>query len=428
MGDVIPVCGGLPYHVAMRVLVVGSGGREHALAAALAADPSVTAVAAAPGNPGMGRLGELFTVSPTDADAVADAATVFRADLVVVGPEAALVAGVTDAVQAAGIACFGPTRAAAELEGSKTFSKDVMAAAGVPTAQSHSCTTPEQVAAALDEFGPPYVVKNDSLAAGKGVVVTDDRSVALEHAAGCGRVVVEEFLDGPEISLFVVTDGTTAVPLRLAQDYKRVGTGDTGPNTGGMGAYAPITWVGDDLVSDVLQSVVHPVLKEMAGRGAPFAGLLYVGLCLTKQGPRVIEFNVRFGDPEAQVLLPLLRTSPAELFYRAATGTLDQLEPLRWHDQAAVTVVVASKGYPEQPSSGAVITGAEGPGYLHAGTRLTEDGQLVTTGGRAICCTALGDTLDEARAAAYELTGRVTLDGAVMRTDIGLPSPLTGQR
>ncbi|WP_436528417.1 phosphoribosylamine--glycine ligase [Actinoplanes sp. HUAS TT8] len=412
----------------MRVLVVGSGGREHALATALAADPSVTAVGSAPGNPGMGRLGELFPVSPTDADAVADAATAFRADLVLVGPEAALVAGVTDAVQAAGIACFGPTRAAAELEGSKTFSKNVMAAAGVPTARSHSCTTQEQVTAALDEFGAPYVVKNDSLAAGKGVVVTDDRSVALEHAAGCGRVVVEEFLDGPEISLFVVTDGTTAVPLRLAQDYKRVGTGDTGPNTGGMGAYAPITWVGDDLVSGVLQTVVHPVLKEMAGRGAPFAGLLYVGLCLTRQGPRVIEFNVRFGDPEAQVLLPLLRTSPAALFHRAATGTLDQLEPLSWHDKAAVTVVVASKGYPEQPSAGDPITGVDGPGYLHAGTRLTDDGRLVTTGGRAICCTALGDTLNEARTAAYELASRVTLDGAVMRTDIGLPSPLTGQR
>ncbi|GAA0546611.1 phosphoribosylamine--glycine ligase [Paractinoplanes ferrugineus] len=412
----------------MRVLVVGSGGREHALASALAADPSVTAVAAAPGNPGIGQLGELFPAAPTDADAVAGAATAFRADLVVVGPEAALVAGATDAVQAAGIACFGPTRAAAELEGSKTFAKDVMAAAGVPTARSYSCTTEEQVAAALDEFGAPHVVKDDSLAAGKGVVVTDDRSAALEHAAGCDRVVVEEFLDGPEISLFVVTDGTTAVPMLLAQDYKRVGTGDTGPNTGGMGAYAPITWAGDAMVPDVLENVVHPVLKEMADRGAPFAGLLYVGLCLTDQGPRVIEFNVRFGDPEAQVLLPLLRTSPAELFYRAATGTLEGLEPLRWHDKAAVTVVIASKGYPEQPSSGDCITGVDGPGYLHAGTRLTREGRLVTSGGRALCCTALGNTLDEARTAAYELAGRVTLAGAVMRSDIGLPSPLTGQR
>ena len=376
----------------------------------------------------MGQLGELFAVVPTDADAVAGAATAFRADLVVVGPEAALVAGVTDAVQAAGIACFGPTRAAAELEGSKTFAKNVMAAAGVPTARSYSCTTEEQVAAALDEFGAPYVVKDDSLAAGKGVVVTEDRSVALGHAAGCDRVVVEEFLDGPEISLFVVADGTTAVPLLLAQDYKRAGTGDTGPNTGGMGAYAPVTWVDDTLAPDVLENVVHPVLKEMAGRGAPFAGLLYVGLCLTDQGPRVIEFNVRFGDPEAQVLLPLLRTSPAELFHRAATGTLDGLEPLRWHDKAAVTVVIASQGYPETPGSGDLINGVDGPGYLHAGTDLTGDGRLVTSGGRAICCTALGVTLDDARTAAYELAGRVTLNGAVMRSDIGLPSPLTGPR
>jgi phosphoribosylamine--glycine ligase len=412
----------------MRVLVVGSGGREHALAAALVADPAVTAVASAPGNPGMGRLGPLFTVDPLDAEAVAAAAVEFRADLVVVGPEAALVAGVTDAVQSAGIACFGPTRSAAKLEGSKTFSKEVMADAGVPTARSRSCTTAAAVAAALDEFGAPYVVKNDSLAAGKGVVVTEDRGAAEAHAAACDRVVVEEFLNGPEISLFVVTDGVTAVPLKLAQDYKRAGTGDTGPNTGGMGAYAPISWVPEDVVPQVMQTVVYPVLKEMADRQAPFAGLLYVGLCLTAQGPRVIEFNVRFGDPEAQVLLPLLKTSPYELFHRAATGALAGLGPLQWQDQCAVTVVIASKGYPESPSAGDLITGADGPGYLHAGTRLTGDGRLVTSGGRAICCTATGETLDEARTAAYELADRVTLDGGVWRADIGLPSPLTGPR
>jgi phosphoribosylamine---glycine ligase len=303
-----------------------------------------------------------------------------------------------------------------------------MAAAGVPTARSRSCVIATAVAAALDEFGAPYVVKNDSLAAAKGVVVTEDRDTAVAHAAGCDRVVVEEFLNGPEISLFVVTDGATAVPLKLAQDYKRAGTGDTGPNTGGMGAYAPISWVPDDVVPQVMQTVVYPVLKEMANRQAPFAGLLYVGLCLTAQGPRVIEFNVRFGDPEAQVLLPLLKTSPYELFHRAATGTLAGLGPLQWHDQSAVTVVIASKGYPESPSAGDRITGADGPGYLHAGTRLTGDGHLVTSGGRAICCTATGDTLDEARTAAYELAGRVTLDGAVWRADIGLPSPLTGPR
>jgi phosphoribosylamine--glycine ligase len=412
----------------MRVLVVGSGGREHALATALAADPAVTTVACAPGNPGMENLGPLYAVDPVDADAVASVAVRFHADLVVVGPEAALVAGVTDAVQSAGIACFGPTRRAAELEGSKAFAKAVMAAAGVPTARSRSCVTAAEVAAALDEFGAPYVVKNDALADGKGVVVTDDRGTAVAHAAGFARVIVEEFLNGPEISLFVVTDGTTAVPLKLAQDYKRAGTGDTGPNTGGMGAYAPISWIPDVMVPEVMETVVHPVLKEMAARQTPFAGLLYVGLCLTPQGPRVIEFNVRFGDPEAQVLLPLLKTSPYELFYRAATGTLAGLEPLQWHEGSAVTVVLASKGYPQNPSAGDLITGVNGPGYLHAGTRLTRDGDLVTVGGRAICCTATGHTLDEARTAAYELAHRVRLDGAVWRHDIGLPSPLTGQR
>lgn len=412
----------------MRVLVVGSGGREHALAAALAADPTVIELASAPGNPGMSQLGPCFAVDPLNASAVARAATEFRADLVVVGPEAALVAGVTDAVHDAGIACFGPTRRAAELEGSKTFAKSVMTAAAVPTARSRSCTTTDEVARALDEFGAPYVVKNDSLAAGKGVIVTSDRAAALDHATGCDRVVVEEYLDGPEISLFIVTDGTTALPMRLAQDYKRVGTADTGPNTGGMGAYAPITWVPDNIVDEVMDTVVYPTLAEMANRGAPFAGLLYVGLCLTAAGPRVIEFNVRFGDPEAQVLLPLLATSPAELFHRAATGALADLGPLRWHDQAAVTVVLASRGYPVHPSTGDLIVGADGPGYLHAGTRRTDEGKLVTSGGRAICCTALGDSLDDARAAAYELAEKVMIDGAVMRTDIGLPSPLTGPR
>jgi phosphoribosylamine--glycine ligase len=331
-------------------------------------------------------------------------------------------------VHQAGIACFGPTRRAAELEGSKTFVKSVMVAAGVPTARSRSCVTMDDVAGALDEFGAPYVVKFDSLAAGKGAIVTGDRAEALEHAAGCDRVVVEEYLDGPEISLFVVTDGSTALPKRLAQDYKRVGAADTGPNTGGIGAYAPVTWVPDHVNTEVVDTVVRPALAEMARRGSPFAGLLYVGLCLTAAGPRVIEFNVRFGDPEAQVLLPLLRTSPAELFHRAATGTLADLGPLRWHDHAAVTVVLASRGYPAHPSGGDLIIGADGPGYLHAGTRRTNEGELVTLGGRAICCTAVGDTLDDARSAAYDLAEKVTLDGAVLRTDIGLPSPLTGPR
>jgi phosphoribosylamine--glycine ligase len=270
------------------------------LALGLAADPSVSQLVAAPGNPGIGAVAKLRAVAATDPMAVAGLAVEVGAELVVVGPEAPLVAGVADAVRAKGIACFGPSGAAAQLEGSKAFAKEIMAAAGVPTAQARVCTDEASTAAALDEFGAPYVVKDDGLAAGKGVVVTDDRAAALAHAAGCSRVVVEEYLAGPEVSLFVVTDGVTAVPLMPAQDFKRIGDGDTGPNTGGMGAYAPLAWAPDGLVDDVMASVVHPTLSELARRGKPFAGLLYVGLALTAGGPKVIEFNCRFGDPETQ--------------------------------------------------------------------------------------------------------------------------------
>ena len=254
--------------------------------------------------------------SPTDPAAVAALAVEVAADLVIVGPEAPLVAGVADAVRAKGIACFGPSAAAAQLEGSKAFAKDVMTAAGVPTARAYACTTPEQVAAALDEFGAPYVVKNDGLAAGKGVVVTEDRALAVRHAADCGAVVIEEYLAGPEVSLFVVTDGTAAVPLLPAQDFKRVGDGDAGPNTGGMGAYAPLPWAPQGLVAQVMAETVEPTLAEMRRRGTPFAGLLYVGLAMTAAGPKVIEFNARFGDPETQVVLALLATPLGGLLQR----------------------------------------------------------------------------------------------------------------
>ena len=261
-----------------------------------------------------------------------------------------------------------------------------MTAAGVPTARAYTCTDAESVGRALDEFGPPYVVKNDGLAAGKGVVVTDDRAAALRHAQECGRVVIEEYLAGPEVSLFVVTDGEAALPLLPAQDFKRVGDGDAGPNTGGMGAYAPLPWAPSGLVDEVMADVVHPTLAEMRRRGTPFAGLLYVGLAITAAGPRVIEFNARFGDPETQVVLALLETPLAGLLHAAATGTLAAHPPLRWRDGAAVTVVVAAEGYPATPRTGDVITGADRPGVIHAGTaRRAADGALVSAGGRVLC-------------------------------------------
>ncbi|MGK5680037.1 phosphoribosylamine--glycine ligase [Actinoplanes sp. URMC 104] len=404
----------------MRVLLIGSGGREHALALGLAADPSVDFLAAAPGNPGIAQVAELHEVKATDPAAVAALAVELAADLAVVGPEAPLVAGVADAVRAKGIACFGPSAAAAQLEGSKAFAKDVMAAAGVPTARSYACTGADEVRRALDDLGAPYVVKNDGLAAGKGVVVTDDRDAAERHAADCGRVVIEEYLSGPEVSLFVVTDGTAAVPLMPAQDFKRLADGDQGPNTGGMGAYAPLDWAPDDLVPRVLAETVEPTLAEMRRRGTPFAGLLYVGLALTPDGPKVIEFNARFGDPETQVVLALLETPLGGLLNAAATGTLAGHPPLRWRDGAAITVVVASRNYPGTPRTGDVIEGAEVPGVIHAGTARRDDGALITAGGRVLSVTATGPDLVAAREAAYALVNGVRLDGAQYRTDIAL--------
>jgi phosphoribosylamine--glycine ligase len=401
----------------VRVLLIGSGGREHALAAALAADPSVTALVCAPGNPGMGSLARLVPVDVADGAAVADLAVETAADLVVIGPEGPLVEGAADAVRAKGIAVFGPSRAAAALEGSKAFAKDIMVAAGVPTAGSRLCTTAGEIEAALDTFGVPYVVKNDGLAAGKGVVVTDDRDAAIAHGLACGRVVIEEYLAGPEVSLFVVTDGTAAVPLLPAQDFKRIGDGDTGPNTGGMGAYAPLPWASPDLVDRVMTTVVGPTLAAMRDRGTPFSGLLYVGLAITAAGPKVIEFNARFGDPETQVVLALLETPLAVLLHAAATGTLADQPPLEWRPGSAVTVVVAAAGYPQRARTGDRLTGADRPGVIHAGTAL-RDGRLVSAGGRVVCCTAVGADLATARSAAYELVEQVGLDGAQYRRDI----------
>jgi phosphoribosylamine--glycine ligase len=402
----------------VRVLVIGSGAREHALCLALAHDPTVTALICAPGNAGTAAVAEQRGVDATDPAAVAGLAADTRADLVVVGPEAPLVAGVADAVRARGIACFGPTREAARLEGSKAFAKDVMAAAGVPTAASRVCTTPDEAAAALDEFGAPYVVKDDGLAAGKGVVVTSDRAEALAHAAACGRVVIEEYLDGPEVSLFCLTDGVTVVPLVAAQDFKRIGDDDTGPNTGGMGAYAPLDWLPAGFDDDIVRTVAQPTVDEMARRGTPFAGLLYIGLAMTSRGPRVVEFNARFGDPETQVVLALLDTPLAGVLHWAATGGAPPV--LQWRPGSAVTVVRAAAGYPGTPRTGDVISGAEQDGVIHGGTRRRDDGAVVSSGGRVLSMTATGVTLEAAREAAYALAATVHLAEGQQRSDIAL--------
>ncbi len=407
----------------MKVLVIGTGGREHALVLSLGHDPAVSEVHAAPGNPGIGAVATLHDVDPMAGSAVASLASAIGADLVVVGPEAPLVAGVADAVRAAGIACFGPSGAAARLEGSKSFSKDVMATAGVPTAGSHTCTTPDETEAALDAFGAPYVVKDDALAAGKGVVVTTDRDEALAHAARCDRVVVEEFLDGPEFSLFVVCDGTTGRPLLPAQDFKRIFDGGRGPNTGGMGSYAPLTWLPAGIVETVMAQVVAPTLAEMQQRGAPFVGCLYVGLALTAAGPKVIEFNVRFGDPDIQPVLALLESPLGGLLLAAAQGDLSTVPAPTFADGAAVSVVMASAGYPEGSSTGDVVIGTEtlavegDVDVIHAGTARGDAG-LVTAGGRVLAVRAIGTDVADARAKAYEGVASISFPGAQWRRDI----------
>jgi phosphoribosylamine---glycine ligase len=407
----------------VKSLVIGTGGREHALALSLARDPGAE-VHVAPGNPGIGEVATLHDVDPMDGAAVAALATRLGVDLVVVGPEAPLVAGVADAVRAAGIAVYGPSREAARLEGSKAFSKDVMAAAGVPTARSFVCTTPDEAAAALAALGAPYVVKDDGLAAGKGVVVTTDRAEALAHAASCDRVVVEEFLDGPEVSLFAVCDGTTARALQPAQDFKRIHDGGQGPNTGGMGAYSPLPWAPPDVAERVLATVVQPTLDEMLRRGAPFVGTLYVGLALTADGPRVIEFNCRFGDPDVQPVLALLTSSLGDLLKAAADGDLSAVPAPTFADGASVTVVIASAGYPGSSSSGDVIVGTEtvareaDADVIHAGTARAPDGALVTAGGRVLAVRAVGSDVADARAKAYEGIAAISFPGAQWRRDI----------
>jgi phosphoribosylamine---glycine ligase len=418
----------------MRVLILGSGGREHALARALARDSGVTALHAAPGNPGIAGIAETHAVTATDPGQVVALADRTGADLVVVGPEAPLVAGVADAVRAAGCACFGPGQAAAMIEGSKSFAKQIMTAAKIPTAAARTCTTGAEVSAALDEFGPPYVVKADGLAAGKGVVVTGDREQAAEHAQACGRVVIEEFLAGPEVSLFALADGRAAVPLLPAQDYKRAHDGDAGPNTGGMGAYAPLPWAPAGLAGDVMDQVVRPALDELHARGTPYAGLLYAGLCLTASGPKVIEFNARFGDPETQPILDRLATPLSGLLLAAATGDLAGAGPLRWTAGAAVAVVIAAEGYPDGPALGDQIEGIEeaervpNAYILQAGTAVSGAGHLTSSGGRVLNAVGTGADLAQARTAAYLAAEQIGMRGGWFRRDIAdlpaaAPSP-----
>ncbi|MGV1036967.1 MAG: phosphoribosylamine--glycine ligase [Candidatus Nanopelagicales bacterium] len=413
----------------MKILVVGSGAREHALVQSFAADPNVTEVHGAPGNAGIGAQAQLHALDVTDASAVAALANDLGVDFVVIGPEVPLVAGAADAVRAAGIACFGPSAPAATLEASKAFAKQVMHAANVPTARAGATTSLDTAIVMIDEFGAPHVVKDDGLAAGKGVVVTNDRTVAIDHARECvgnenGRVVIEDYLDGPEVSLFCVTDGVTVVPLQPAQDFKRVRDGDAGPNTGGMGAYTPLPWAPPDLVGHVVEEVAQPTIDEMARRGTPFAGLLYVGLAMTSRGMQVVEFNARFGDPETQVVLAQLETPLAGLLHAAATGTLAEHPPLRWHDGAAVTVVIAAENYPGTPTVGDPIEGIASAEalpdvrVLHAGTKTNTDGQVVSSGGRVLSVVARGTDLADARERVYQAVALIKLRGSHHRTDI----------
>ena len=424
----------------MKVLVIGSGAREHALVRALLRDDQVSMVECAPGNAGIAADVSVLPVDVNDPQAIATLARERGADLVVIGPEAPLVAGAADAVRAAGIDCFGPSAQAAQLEGSKAFAKEVMAEAGVPTAMALVCSNDAQVDEALDTItrpGTPYVVKDDGLAAGKGVLVSEDRQAARDHARACisagNQVVIEEYLDGPEVSLFAICDGATVVPLQPAQDFKRAYDDDAGPNTGGMGAYSPLPWAPADLVDEITTRVLQPMVDAMAARGTPFSGLLYAGLALTSRGVRVVEFNARFGDPETQVVLARLRSGLVGLLQAAATGSLATHPAPVWSDDAAVTVVVAAEGYPDSPRKGDRIGGLEaaaelaGVDVLHAGTSVMEDGSIGSAGGRVLSVTAVGETLHAARERAYTAVDLITLQGSHHRRDIAARAAATSR-
>ena len=408
----------------MRILVIGSGGREHALLNAMQGHD----LTVAPGNAGMSRLATVRPVDVSSPQAIVDLAREINAELVVIGPEVPLVAGAADALIEAGVPVFGPTKAAAQLEGSKAFAKDVMATVGVLTASATRVEKLEEVEAALDEYGPRYVVKDDGLAGGKGVVVTEDRAEAKAHAEaviGAGNpVLFESFLEGPEVSLFCLVDGETVVPLLPAQDHKRAYDNDEGPNTGGMGAYAPLPWLPEDGVQTIVDAIARPVAEEMVRRGTPYQGLLYVGAAWGPEGPAVVEFNARFGDPETQAVLSLLETPLADVLLAVAEGRLDEVGELQWRDGFAAMVVLAAEGYPQAAKTGGVITGEaldDPTKVLHAGTAL-EDGEYVASGGRVLGVVGKGATLEEAVAEAYEVISGIELPGSFYRKDIARPA------
>lgn len=419
----------------MKILVLGSGAREHAIILSLRSEQADHEIFAAPGNAGIAQDATLVDLDQLDGPAIAAFANERGIDLVVIGPEAPLVAGVADVLRGRGIPVFGPGRAAAQLEGSKAFAKRIMDAAGVPTGRAVRAATTAEVEAAFDELGAPHVVKADGLAAGKGVIVTADRAEALAHAEyylPAGPVLVEEFLSGPEVSLFFLSDGDTVRALSPAQDFKRALDGDGGPNTGGMGAYSPLPWLADDFgsvdafVAEVTETVAMPVVRQLDTEGTPFIGLLYAGLILTPAGVRVIEFNARFGDPETQVVLPRLRTPLSRLLLAAASGTLEDEPQPEFSSDVAITVVLASEGYPEAPQTGRMIEGlaeaasVDGVSIVHAATGASDapGGSLVATGGRVLNVVATGSDFADARARAYEAIGRISLDGAHYRHDI----------
>ena len=410
----------------MDILLLGSGGREDALAWRLRQSPSCGRLIAAPGNPGIGRWAECVAVDPRDPAAVVELAQGERVGLVVIGPEAPLVAGVADALREAGIAVFGPSAAAAQLEGSKGFTKDLCRANGIPTGDYARVERTAEALAALEQFGIPVVIKADGLAAGKGVTVAMTREEADEaiRAAGDGPLVIEEFLEGEEASLFALVDGETAIPLASAQDHKRVGEGDTGPNTGGMGAYAPAPVLSPELERRAMDEIVRPTARAMAAAGTPFSGVLYAGLMLTAEGPKLIEYNVRFGDPECEAIMPLIEGDFAELLHAVATGRLAEIDPPRLAARHAMTVIVAARGYPGKPVSGGAIRAidaaeqVEGVTVFHAGTALA-DRELVAKGGRVLAVTAVADTFANARARAYRAVDQIDFADGFYRRDIG---------
>ena len=404
----------------MKILLLGGGGREHALALALAQDNAVREIHVAPGNPGIAAIATLHDIVPTDSRAVLHLAERLKIDLVIVGPEAPLVAGIADVVRASGIACFGPDKAAAMIEGSKEFAKEIMAKAAVPTASFRSCENESEIREACHEFGPPYVVKHDGLASGKGVIVTNEIEEAIKHGALASRVIVEEFLAGHEFSLFGISDGVRVIAMEPAQDFKRVGENDTGANTGGMGAYSPLPWISNDDKEFVLTKVLQPVIDQLRIEGRPFIGVLFAGLIKTNSGIKVIEFNARFGDPETQVLLSRLTTPLGGLLKRAALGSLSENEELSWSTDSSVAVVIASKGYPENPQLGEPITLPESKRdkyVLHAGTS-SKDGELFSSGGRVLNAVGVGEDITQARARAYEIAAQVQIPGSFYRRDI----------